>query len=213
MIFLFDFDGTLVDSMPTFANAMIKVLEDNGIDYPDDIVKILTPLGYQGAADYYIKMGIKAPREEIVKEMQKYALHEYTLTVPAKENVVDTLRLLKGRGKSLNILTASPQLVLVPCLKRLGIYELFDNVWSCEDFNTSKADPEIYKMAAERLGVTVNEIIFVDDNTGACKTAKTAGVNVWGIYDKSSEDYVGEMKKICDKYIYDFKELGEINVY
>ena len=213
MIFLFDFDGTLVDSMPTFANAMIKVLEDNGIDYPDDIVKILTPLGYQGAADYYIKMGIKAPREEIVKEMQKYALHEYTLTVPAKENVVDTLRLLKGRGKSLNILTASPQLVLVPCLKRLGIYELFDNVWSCEDFNTSKADPEIYKMVAERLGVAVNEIIFVDDNTGACKTAKTAGVNVWGIYDKSSEDYVGEMKKICDKYIYDFKELGEINVY
>ena len=212
MIFLFDFDGTLVDSMPTFANAMIKVLEDNGIDYPDDIVKILTPLGYQGAADYYIKMGVNAPREEIVKEMQKYALHEYTYTVPAKENVVDTLKLLKGRGESLNILTASPQLVLVPCLKRLGIYELFDNVWSCEDFSTSKADPEIYKMAAERLGVTVKDVIFVDDNTGACKTAKAAGVNVWGIYDKSSEDYVDEMKEICDRYIYNFKEIGEINV-
>jgi len=212
MTFLFDFDGTLVDSMPTFANAMIKVLEDYNIDYPDDIIKILTPLGYQGAADYYIKMGVKAPKEEIVSEMQRFALHEYTYNVPAKENVIETLHFLHKKGISLNVLTASPQSVLVPCLKRLGIYELFDNVWSCEDFNTTKADPEIYKMAAGRLGVSVGDIIFVDDNCGACKTGKIAGVNVWGIFDKSSEDYVDEMKGICDRYLYDFKEIGEINV-
>ncbi len=207
MTYLFDFDGTLVDSMPAFGNAMIKVLNDNNIDYPDDIVKILTPLGYYGAARYYIGMGLKATEEEIVTEMKKYALHAYTHTIPAKENVIDTLKLLKERGDSLNILTASPQLVLVPCLKRLGIYELFDNVWSCEDFNTSKADPGIYKMAAERLGVDAGDVIFIDDNCGACKTAKQAGVNVWGIYDEFSKDYVDEMKSICDRYMYDFKEV------
>ncbi len=212
MKFLFDFDGTLVDSMPTFAKATVKVLEDNNIQYPDDIVRILTPLGYVGAAKYYISMGVKATEEEIIKEIQDFAVYEYTHNVPAKENVTDTLKFLHKKGFSLNILTASSQAVILPCLKRLGIYELFDNVWSCEDFNTSKADPDIYLKVADKLKVTVGDIVFVDDNIGACKTAKSSGVNVWGIFDKSSEEYIDEMKSICDRYIYDFKEIGELNV-
>ena len=42
--------------------------------------------------------------------------------------------------------------------KSIGeIFELFDNVWSCEDFGTTKADPRIYEMAAERMGKTPEE--------------------------------------------------------
>ena len=84
---------------------------------------------------------------------------------------------------------------------------MFDNVWSCDDFNTTKADPEIYKMASKRIGVDVKDVIFLDDNLNADKTAKTAGMIVYGVYDPSSKDFVEEMKAITDKYIYDFKEL------
>ena len=97
--------------------------------------------------------------------------------------------------------------MLDPCLQRLGMYELFDNVWSCDDFNTSKADPEIYHMAAEKLGVDVSKIIFLDDNYNADKTAKQAGAVVYGVYDDSSKEYVDEMKTVTDRYIYDFSEL------
>ena len=107
----------------------------------------------------------------------------------------------------MNILTASPHDVLDPCLKRLGIYELFNNVWSCNDFETTKADPNIYVMAAKKIGVPVNEVCFLDDNLGADKTAKLAGMCVIGVYDESSRDYVEEMKSVCDGYIYNFKEL------
>ena len=84
---------------------------------------------------------------------------------------------------------------------------MFDNVWSCNDFETTKADPAIYHMAAERIGVKVNEVIFLDDNLNADKTAKEAGMVVYGVYDESSKEYVEEMKKATDKYIYDFREL------
>ena len=84
---------------------------------------------------------------------------------------------------------------------------MFDNVWSCDDFNTTKADPEIYRKAAERIGKSVEEIIFIDDNLNADKTAKQAGMTVYGIYDPSSSDYVEEIKGVTDRYIYDFKEL------
>ena len=40
--YLFDFDGTLVDSMPTFISVMLKILDEHKIKYSDDIVKIIT---------------------------------------------------------------------------------------------------------------------------------------------------------------------------
>ena len=38
---IFDFDGTLVDSMPTFASTMLRILDENGIAYGDDIIKTI----------------------------------------------------------------------------------------------------------------------------------------------------------------------------
>ena len=206
-VYLFDFDGTLVDSMPTFASVMIRILNEHNIKYGDDIVKIITPLGYRGTAEYFRTLGVKMSSEELVLLMNSYARMEYENNIGAKAGVVDTLRDLKDRGASLNILTASPHIMLDPCLMRLGIFELFDNVWSSDDFGTTKANPEIYKMAADRLGCEVADIIFVDDNVNAVKTAKLAGTVAYGIFDESSAELVEEMTAISDRYLYTLSEL------
>ena len=208
--YLFDFDGTLVDSMPTYVACMLRILDENGIAYESDIVKTITPLGLLGTAKYYQALGIDRSVEEIVGQMGRYMLEEYTLRIPAKEHVVDTLRFLKARGDRLNVLTASPHITLDACLKRLSIFDLFDNVWSCDDFATTKADPAIYRMAAERLGVSVGEVLFLDDNYNADVTAKEAGMVVCGVYDPSSEEYTEEIRAVTDFYIRDFSELPSI---
>ena len=205
--YLFDFDGTLVDSMPTFASTMIRILDENNIAYGDDIVKIITPLGYKGTAEYFIKLGLNAPIDEILAKMNAYSIYEYENKIVAKKNVAETLIALRKRGASLNVLTASPHIMLDPCLKRLGLYDVFDNVWSCDDFGTSKADPEIYKMAAERIGKPISEILFLDDNYNANKVAKSAGIATCGVYDASSDEYIDDIKGVADYYIYDFSEL------
>lgn len=208
--YLFDFDGTLVDSMPTFVSSMLRILDENGISYSDDIVKIITPLGVDGTAEYYIKLGLEKSKNEIIDLMKEYMLDGYFYKIPAKNNVISTLLKLKESGADLNVLTASPHITLDACLKRLGIFDLFTNVWSCDDFGTTKADPEIYKMAAERLGKNVEKVLFLDDNLNADKTAKAAGMTVCGVYDDSSRDYVEDIKTAADYYIYDFSELCDI---
>ena len=206
--YLFDFDGTLVDSMPTYISAMLRILDENNVSYESDIIKIITPLGINGTAEYYINtLKVNKTKEELISSMKNYMLEAYYYTIPAKENVIHVLTELKKRGDSLNVLTASPHVTLDACLKRLEIYDLFDNVWSCDDFNTTKADPEIYSMAAKKLNKKVDEVLFLDDNLNADKTAKTAGMKVCGVYDDSSKDYTDEIKAAADHYIYDFSEL------
>ena len=139
--------------------------------------------------------------------MKDYMMDAYFHTIPAKANVPEILRELKNRGASLNVLTASPHITLDACLKRLGMWELFDNVWSCDDFNTTKADPQIYIRAAEKMDTTAENVLFLDDNLNADQTAKAAGMQVCGVYDESSKDYVAQMKAANDYYIYNFQEL------
>lgn len=208
--YLFDFDGTLVDSMPTYISVMLRILDENHIPYGDDIVKIITPLGYVYTAKYYRELGLGMSEEEIVSLMHQQAVYEYTWNVPAKDNVITVLQKLKVDGADLNILTASPHEVLDPCLKRLGIWDLFTNIWSCEDFKTSKADPNIYRMAAEKIGAPVGDVLFLDDNYNADKTAKSAGMMVCGVYDASSQEYEAEIRGVSDYYIYNFSELLEL---
>ncbi len=206
--YLFDFDGTLVDSMPTYGAVMKRILDENSVSYGDDIIKIITPLGFRGTAEYFVDtMGVKKSVKSLMATMVKYCTEEYTYNIGEKPHVIEVLQELKARGNDLHVLTASPHTSLDPCLKRLGIYDLFDNVWSCDDFGTTKADPEIYKMAAERIGKRVEDVIFIDDNLGADKTAKTAGMTVYGVYDDSSAEYSEDMKALCDRYIKDFSEL------
>ena len=195
--YLFDFDGTLVDSMPTYIAAMLRILDENGIAYAPDIVKTITPLGIAGTADYYINtLGLPGPKEQVMANMKAYMKDAYFHTIPAKENVVTALRELKKRGDKLNVLTASPHVTLDACLQRLGLFDLFDNVWSC---------------AAEKMNVPVERVLFLDDNLNADLSAKAAGMKVCGVFDPSSADYVEEMKAATDFYLYDFKALPEID--
>ncbi len=205
---IFDFDGTLVDSMREWAGKMLNVLHNYSIDYPNDIIKTITPLGDRGTAEYFIKeFGIDATPSELIAMMNEYAIKEYTYNIPLKDTVADTLQILKKQGYSLNVLTASPHKMLDVCLKRVGIYELFDNVWSCDDFGTTKGDVQIYRSVAKCLGTSVDNCIFLDDNINALRVAKQSGMSVVGVYDSSSDDMQKEIAQLSDAYIYKMREL------
>ena len=207
--YLFDFDGTLVDSMPTFVGAFFTLMEKHGIPHDGNTVKTITPLGYSGTADYLISLGMPLTKEEILREVNAFATDAYHNKIVCKAHVKETLEALRARGDDLHVLTASPHSVLDACLMRNGIYDLFTNVWSCDDFATTKADPNIYRMAAERIGKPAKDVIFLDDNYDADKTAKSAGMTVYGVFDESSRDYADDIRGICDRYITDFSELLE----
>ena len=201
--YIFDFDGTLVDSMPAWSAKMLYVLKESGTAYPDDIIKILTPLGDIGSAKYFQEqLGCTWNQEQMFAKMDEYALPKYRDEIALKEGVKTYLEYLKGQGITLHVLTASPHKMVDPCLQRNGVFDWFDNVWSCDDFHLTKSNPEIYRQAAARIGVSVEECVFFDDNILALKTAKSAGMFAVGVYDASGEDFVEEMKETADVYVY-----------
>ena len=207
-IYLFDFDGVLVDSMPYWSEKMINILRITNTDYPDDIIKIITPLGDRGTAEYFRDvLKVELTIEQMYALMDTFALPKYRDVIGLKDGVYEYLQQLKENNCSINILTASPHKMVDPCLKRLGIFDWFDNVWTCEDLNMPKSDVRIYGEAAERLNCRTSDIVFFDDNIVALQTASQAGLYTTGVYDKTSEDLIQKVTDVSNQYIYSFNEF------
>ncbi len=205
---IFDLDGTLVDSIPVWSGTMLRILQEEKINYPDDIIKTIMPLGYRGTAEYFLKLGVKAPSvESLVERMYSYAYDGYLNTIPLKKGVKSYLQRLKSEGKQLFVLTASPHLVKNACLKRNGVFELFSELWSTDDFSFHKADARIYEEVCKKLQCEPKDVCFYDDSLTNLKTAKEIGIYTVGVYDVSSDESQEEIKETADDYCRSFEEL------
>ena len=116
--YLFDFDGTLVDSMPTFASTMLRILDESNISYGSDIVKIITPLGYKGTAENFTKLGIDAPIAETIPKMMAYYLYEYEKTIIEFKH--GSLKITKQYSYNTNL--------VIQALKELGKENVTNNI-------------------------------------------------------------------------------------
>ncbi len=210
---VFDFDGTLVDSMPTWGGKMLRILQEEGVSYPDNVIEIITPLGDAGAARYFREaFGVRASMADLLSRMDAYALPKYRDEIPEKEGVSDTLRTLKARGHRLFVLTASPHKMLDPCLSRLGLTSLFDGVFSCDDFETTKANPEIYDRLCAHIGSRKENLVFFDDNLGACETAIKADVTTVGVYDESGKASFERLRALTAAAVNTLPEILELSL-
>ena len=206
--YIFDFDGTLVDSMTPAVKVLLGYLDERKVKYPDDIVKTIIPLGYKGIAEYYVtEFGLKETSKDVYAKVVECLTGVYADEVMPKPEVEKTLQALKARGARLNVLTASPHEFLDPCIKRLGWEKYFDNLWSSDDFKMKKAEPFIFIEAAKRLGKAPSECIMVDDNVKALFAAKQAGLQTYAVYDSFSAEYEEEMRAFADKYAVVFDEI------
>ena len=208
--YIFDFDGTLVDSMPSWAEKVLNILRECGVAYPSDIINTVTPLGDRGTAEYFRDaLGVPLSLEEMFARMDAFAFPKYRDEIGIKDGVREYLARLKAAGCTLHVLTASPHKMVDPCLRRLGIFDWFDNVWSTDDFGMVKSDTAIYRAAAERIGVDVSDAVFFDDNLTAIRTARAAGMHAVGVYDASSDALAEQIREAADRYVYSLEELPD----
>ena len=83
-LFVFDLDGSLVDSMSYFAAGLLKILDEAGIPYDEGIVETITPLGYVASAELFRSMGVEATVEEMVAQMKENLVYEYYNNIKLK---------------------------------------------------------------------------------------------------------------------------------
>lgn len=205
---IFDLDGTLIDSMAYFARGLLSILDEEGVPYGDEMVGIVTPRGYTKSAEYYIEnLGVKDTVENLVHRMEQKLVPAYSHEIKLKPFVKEYLLKLKAEGAKLYVLTASPHIVTDVCLKNNGVFDLFDQVWSVEDFGLSKAGTALFYKVAETIGRETADIEFYDDNLTAVSNAVRAGHKVYGIKDQQSAEDLELVKKRCHVFVESFEQL------
>ena len=206
--YIFDFDGTLVDSMPAYTKAIAKILTENGIDYDENLMEIITPLGPLLTAKYLCThFPLSMGEDALYAKILKILAHVYCTEVTAKPNAKEALLRLKGTGHPLFILTASPREHVRSCLLHLGLYDLFEQILSCEEFGMGKERPAIFRLVTKRLNVSAKDTVFIDDNLTACRAAKEAGLTVYAVRDLTNASVTAELMATADRYLFDFSEL------
>ena len=206
-IYVFDLDGTLVDSMPYYGAVMLRTLDEEGIAYGDDMINIVTPLGYRKTAEYYVTLGARSTADELVHTFQTRLLHEYQHNIPPKEGVPEFLRAHAAAGDRLFVLTASPHEATEAVLGHHGLLDLFEVVWSVEDFGLSKSGTELFERVAALIGCKPEEINYFEDNPIALGNAHAVGYHTYGVADDANIAKLDTVREHSDVYVNSFKEL------
>lgn len=205
---IFDLDGTLVDSMWVWQQIDIDYLSTKGHSVPNNLKDEITHLSFSQTAEYFKnKFSLEDSIEEIMNHWNTIAYNYYTNDVKLKPGALQYLLKLKKLGIKIGLATSSSMHLLTTTLKSNNALELFDAITTTDEVNKSKGYPDIYLLAAEKLGVNPNECMVFEDIIVAARGAKLAGMKVTGVYDKHSEDQMDILKKECDNYIYNYEDL------
>jgi len=200
--YIFDLDGTLLDSMDVWHKIDIDFLQKRGITVPPDYMDSIIAKTFSEAAAYTIeRFGLSDTVEELMREWNEMAAYAYGNTVELKPYAKEFLLSLHEQGVKLAAATSLSIELLTLVLKRHGIYDLFDVICTTDETGKGKSHPDVFLLTAKKLGVQPSECVVFEDILAAVKSAKHAGMTVYGVYDKASEADWEQIKQTADHTI------------
>ena len=203
---IFDFDGTLVDSMFIWDTIGEDYLRSLGKEPHEDLKETFMTLTLEEAAEYYrTHYGVTLSVKEIVDGVNTMVEGIYRTRVALKQGVADFLARLKDNGTRMCIATVTDRYLVEETLDRLGILQYFSEIFTCAEVGYGKDKPIIYRKALEHLDTAKNETYVFEDSLFALKTAKADGFTTVGVYDRH-ENRQDNLKNLADYYIDDFAD-------
>ena len=203
---IFDFDGTLVDSMFIWDTIGEDYLRSLGKEPHEDLKETFMTLTLEQAAEYYrTHYGVTLSVKEIVYGVNTMVEGIYRTRVALKQGVADFLAQLKDNGTRMCIATVTDRYLVEETLDRLGILQYFSEIFTCAEVGYGKDKPIIYRKALEHLDTAKNETYVFEDSLFALKTAKADGFTTVGVYDRH-ENRQDNLKNLADYYIVDFAD-------
>lgn len=208
---IFDMDGTLIDSMPMWDTVGERFLNKKGIAPKDGLREDLLPLSQKQSARYFIeKYGVKGTIEEIEAEINDTVRSYFYNESTAKDGAADILKILKEKGLGICVATATDKDMATAALKRNGLMQYIDDVFTCDSIGKGKEEPDIFLLAMENMGTEASNTIVFEDALYAIVTAKKLGIKTVALYDAASEFNNAEIKNTADMYFESLKEVIEV---
>lgn len=202
---IFDFDGTLFDSMFIWEAAGADYLRSIGKEPEENLQAVLKSMSIQQSAEYIKKKyNIPLSIEEIMIGVSRTVEDFYFYNVEPKHEVIAFLDELQRRNIKMCIATATDRYQVNAALERFKMKHFFSEVFTCSEVGCGKDKPLIYRAAMEHLQTDRSNTIVVEDALHAIRTAKADGFSVAAVFD-NSETQQTELRNMADCYLADFE--------
>jgi HAD superfamily hydrolase (TIGR01509 family) len=177
---IFDFDGLIIDSETPLFDIWSEIYQQHGAELKlaDWQHALGTEDGFDPYADLAARTGHTLARDEWAPRVGSEHWRRCE-TQPLLPGVAD--RLAEARALGLRTAVASSSLArwVLPWLERHGLAPLFDTVCTREDVAAVKPAPDLFLLAAERLGVAPEECVVFEDSPNGLRAARAAGM--WAV--------------------------------
>ena len=207
---IFDFDGTLFDSMFIWDTTGESYLRSLGKEPASDLQRVLKPMSLLQSAEYlqaHYQLSLSV--EEICAGINQMVEDFYFHTVQPKPGVIELLEELHRRNIKMCIATATDRYQVEAALARCGMKQFFSEIFTCTEVGSGKDEPQLYHAALAHLHTPQSNTLIVEDAYYAIQTAKRAGFSVVGVYDPY-ESNQSEVKSLSDIYLPDYSDLTEL---
>lgn len=200
--FLFDLDGTLVDSMWMWGAIDIEYLGKFGISCPKDLQKAIEGMSFTETAIYFKeRFSLPDSLEQIKADWIAMSIEKYRTEVPLKPGVRRFLEEAEGKGIQMAICTSNGREMVDAVLGALKIRDFFTCVITGCEVAAGKPSPDIYLEAARRLSVKPEECAVFEDVPAGILAGKRAGMTVFAVEDDFSKGMEQEKRRLADGYI------------
>jgi beta-phosphoglucomutase len=196
---IFDLDGLLVDSEPVQAIAFNAVLERYGIELTDtdftEMVGIETIENFRMLRDRH---SLPESAEQLLKRKDTVYQRLVPVSLVERPGAIALVTALHEQGVPLAVASSSPQADVVLCLECVDIIHLFSHVVTADDVEQRKPAPDLYLLAAGKLGLAPERCIAFEDTLTGLQAAQAAGVPCIVAPNKytAHHDFVGALARV-----------------
>ena len=175
---IFDFDGTIIDTESAWFDIYQEILKEQH-EFNLTLEEFVKVVGSTDEALFdFIDQSLDVPVDQTAFHEQvdkRFNIIREQLAL--RDGCLETIKELQSRGIVLAVASSSNREWIEGFLTQYGLLGYFPTIVSSDDVSEVKPSPEIYEVALERLGITAEEAIAVEDSYNGSIAAITAGIH------------------------------------
>jgi len=176
--FIFDMDGTMIDNMMVHHRAWQQKLKEYGIDWSlEEVHEKVHGVNVELLERLFGDRFTPAERIQISKEKEIAYRTIYQPEIKLIEGLKDFLEAAKLANIPMAIATAAPPENAYFVLENLPISGYFKALFHSDDVTKGKPDPEVFELAADALGLSLQDCLIFEDSLTGAEAANRAGAS------------------------------------
>jgi pyrophosphatase PpaX len=185
--FLFDLDGTLIDSVQLILDSYHHTLAAHGLP-PRTDAQWLAGVGTPLTAQFAEWKDDAGTMEALIETYRRYNLANHDRMVREFPGVVDAVRTLRAQGRNTGLVTSKNRRGALRGLRLVGLEDAMDVLVCADDVTNAKPHPEPVEMAVSLLSADAARTVYVGDSIHDLVSGRDAGVRtaavLWGPFTR-----------------------------